>query len=1673
MKRFQQIITIFIISVFALKNANAQPYGHEWINFNQAYHKFYITSDGVYRINYSKLTALGLQNVPGSQFAVYNLGAEIPIYVSTNGTFTANDYILVPCNKRDATYDNHLYTQPGDNPNKLTSVTFNANPYFLTYATGTRERYELTDNPLPSVLPQSAPYVKQITTYTDAFYIPGFSQNASINYYSSAYDVNEGTGIYPNYTTSKVITTPLLRSNFQPVDSTVNNTFEFSLSNTKLTTDNYITIKINNQVIFDTTLPPATFIRRTITFPSTYLVNSGNNTIEYSGTSTFTPFESMITSHRLPDLAGYTALNYFNLVVPRSDNYIELSTSNYGAGTYFLLFDKDNKKVYKTKWANNTTQRVLMDPSSNDKNLVGCLFNFINNNLNFEDVSFNSSSLLTTNLNKNYLIITDSTLLYASPGYVNNYVSYRNSAAGGSYQAIAINARELQDIFGYGHKHHPLAIKRFIKYALDNWTVKPEYLFLIGKGIYGTGNYANTFNANPSNYDFYPVPTWGYPGADNLFSSFDPNGRTYPELATGRLSARNTNDVAIYLEKVKAYENAIRLNPEIERSLWKKEVLHIAGANEISLQNQLIAALNSAKNVIEDTLLNAKVTTIYKRSTDPVSSIADKRIDSFIDNGVRYITFYGHASATGFDYNLNSPELQNSNPRFPIFMAYGCDVADVFQVTNLKTISENYLLSPSGGAIAMIASNNYGWTNVIPAFMSNLYEEFAYRSYYKTLGQQYKANVHSLNNNYPQTYYNIHTQSFLLQGDPGLILGNPDQSDLAIEESFVSINPVNINTNLDSFKIKATYFNIGLATSDSFWVKTQHISNTTSELLYADSFKTAIELSDSFEVAIPVTKEGVGLGRVVITLDPDDAVAELYETNNTTSVDIHIIDEDLIPIYPYEFSIVNNADVELKASTLNTMAALNKYIIEIDTTELFNSSLKETHTLNSIGGTIKWKPGKPLLDSTVYYWRTAVDTLIDGERKWNYSSFILIKDGYPGWNQSHYYQYKKDKLTGIDINNQYNFYFTPVIKDYLSSNITVFYGVLTRQNEIHDELDGHLLNRYSCWHGVNTIQIGLFDSVSADPLDQSVVCSQNAVKTMNEFNITSPVKRNEAMQFLRDIPEGYYVSIKNIVFVQNYNPATMSPLAWQVDTATYGSGNSLYHALKELGFTDIDMMSTTAKQTFLFFRKKGDTNFPVYQKVSNGDEKIIIEFPITTSLDSAFVNSKTIGPATNWESLHWQVETLDNNPQNDSSYIQIFGINTNGQETAVYTGIAKDTSLSFIDAGTYPKIRMVWNTRDTVNLTSHNMPYWRVHYQPLPEAVLNPITKFTLAKDTVTYGENISFKMAVENISDYNMDSMLVRYRIIDQNNVSHDIQNIRYRALPVGDSIEVGLDLDVRSYNGLNYMYVEANPFNDQPEQYHPNNIGYFQFFVSSDNRNPLLDVTFDGVRILDKDIVSAKPLIKILLNDENLGFPLQDTSLFEVKLAFPSNISSPVNVPIDGTICKFYPASAGANTNEAYLEFKPDLYEDGIYKLIVNAKDNSENKAGNFDTYEVNFTVDNTPSITNMLNYPNPFSTSTAFVFTLTGSEIPSQLKIQIMTVTGKVIREITKQELGPLHIGRNITQYKWDGRDQYGQLLGNGVYLYRVVTHNNGEKLELRANNNVDKFFKKGFGKMYIMR
>ena len=174
-----------------------------------------------------------------------------------------------------------------------------------------------------------------------------------------------------------------------------------------------------------------------------------------------------------------------------------------------------------------------------------------------------------------------------------------------------------------------------------------------------------------------------------------------------------------------------------------------------------------------------------------------------------------------------------------------------------------------------------------------------------------------------------------------------------------------------------------------------------------------------------------------------------------------------------------------------------------------------------------------------------------------------------------------------------------------------------------------------------------------------------------------------------------------------------------------------------------------------------------------------------------------------------------------------------------------------------------------------------------------------------------------------------------------------------------------------------------------------------------------------------------------------------------------------------KFNPATITATgVNKATIEYHPIFTADGIYQLIVKAKDVSGNQSGDID-YSIAFQIITKSAISNVLNYPNPFSTRTQFVYTLTGETLPSVFKIQIMSVAGKVVREITQDELGTLKIGTHRTDFAWDGTDEYGNKLANGVYLYRIIAKNADGKAFESYDTGTSDYFKKGIGKLVIMR
>jgi flagellar hook assembly protein FlgD len=329
------------------------------------------------------------------------------------------------------------------------------------------------------------------------------------------------------------------------------------------------------------------------------------------------------------------------------------------------------------------------------------------------------------------------------------------------------------------------------------------------------------------------------------------------------------------------------------------------------------------------------------------------------------------------------------------------------------------------------------------------------------------------------------------------------------------------------------------------------------------------------------------------------------------------------------------------------------------------------------------------------------------------------------------------------------------------------------------------------------------------------------------------------------------------------------------------------------------------------------------------------------------------------------------------------------------------------------------------------------------------------------------------------MDSLKVKFSAVrpDRNTIVMD--SMRVAALPAGGKVEFEYTFNTleKELEGDVSLVVEINPDNDQPEQYTFNNTYIQPFHVLIDKLNPLLDVTFDGKRIIDGDIIAPRPEILIQVNDENAYIPMNDTSNFEVYFyeSRPGEGPNSNNrVAINSNpLIEWRPASLPEN--KAEVLFRPgfiEALEDGEYVLNVQGKDQKGNSSGNDTYYQISFKVVNEATITHVVNYPNPFSTSTRFVYTLTGQDIPTKFQIHIYTVAGKLVKAIDLLAEGDVAIGQNITNYAWDGTDQYGDPLGNGVYLYRVILESPGDTHSLR-DEGTSQYFNKGWGKMYLMR
>ena len=1136
--------------------------------------------------------------------------------------------------------------------------------------------------------------------------------------------------------------------------------------------------------------------------------------------------------------------------------------------------------------------------------------------------------------------------------------------------------------------------------------------------------------------------------------------------------------------------------PTAATELWKKKVTHIAGSRDPQLQVELLYTLDEGKAIISDSAFGGNVYTIAKNTTNPVDPFSNSFVDSVINDGAGIMTFHGHAYTSGFDYNINDPEKYTNKPRLPLFIALGCNVGHVFDTLTERTITERYLNTPNGGAIAMVAADLTGFTNFHSQYLPEAYRQISRVRYGASMGTQLQATLQILDQRFRGSgsydFFRTHIESMILHGDPALRLFAPEKPDFHVNAAGLSTIPSLVTSASDSFRIKIVSYNLGKMFKDTgLLVQVKHISADGNSRTVGTYSIADLRSSDTAFITVSVDRtRDLGLNKYVVTIDPQNKFSELSEANNEATMELFISGNNLIPVYPQNYGIVYNPGVTLKASTLNPFSGSASYRMELDTTQLFNSPLLQFQESTGPGGVVHWQPNITMQDSVVYYWRAAYKPAAGAAYDWAGASFVYLPGAGPGWNQSHAFQYSTNQFDGLQYDADRTFRFGKTnlrIKAYSKVMDTSPNTVETNKVQVN-EVD---FQRSMCNIAVTVLQIMIVDSSTGSlrkntPAEAAQVgsitpCGLTRGTWMYEFNTNDSASRNKASLFLQSIPAGSFVLVKNSIYAPYYQPLSNASI-WKSDTARYGAGNSLYHTLYAMGFTQLDSFKRV--QPLLFWTQKGTGN-ALYQAVGASDTTALEEeFRVYPYSQSGRMNSVVIGPASAWKTLLWKTSSVDTTAsQNDKDTVTVYGLPAGGgPEVKLFSTGDATTSLSGISITDYPRLRLSWQASDSVTRTAGQMRYWRVLHTPLPELALNPAAHYVFKSDSVESGQAMRFEVALENISDEPMREVLAKYRVVTDNGLVL-LDTVRQRALPAGDTLHMQIAFSSIPFSGKNFLFVEANPDGDQPELYHPNNLGYIPFNVSTDVYNPLLDVTFDAIHIRDRAIVAPRPAIKIRFSDDSRFRALDDTSLIDVYLRTPEDpltLARGTRVNFDGATCRFIPAqtdTAGIVKNEAYILFQPSLTtpstseDDGLYELLVQGHDRRGNKTGTLE-YRVSFRTVAGRGITNVYNYPNPFSTTTQFAFMLIGEVVPEQFTIQVVDLQGRMVRTIKKQELGPIVIGQNYTQYRWDGRDQSGVPLPAGIYLYRALLGGANSDLP-NLPSGVDGGFKNGWGRMVIIR
>jgi hypothetical protein len=246
--------------------------------------------------------------------------------------------------------------------------------------------------------------------------------------------------------------------------------------------------------------------------------------------------------------------------------------------------------------------------------------------------------------------------------------------------------------------------------------------------------------------------------------------------------------------------------------------------------------------------------------------------------------------------------------------------------------------------------------------------------------------------------------------------------------------------------------------------------------------------------------------------------------------------------------------------------------------------------------------------------------------------------------------------------------------------------------------------------------------------------------------------------------------------------------------------------------------------------------------------------------------------------------------------------------------------------------------------------------------------------------------------------------------------------------SFKVPKDINYVYGNGRLSLYAE-NGSQDGNGYYTNFIIGGSDNSVDSDREGPEIRAYLNDERFVNGGITNERPVLLLKLTDSS-GINTAGTSIGHDLVAVLDNDNNRYFILND-----FYESDLNSY-QRGTVRFQLPQLDPGTHSLRIKAWDVLNNSR----EVILDFTVarDEGLQLSHVLNYPNPFTTRTQFWFEHNKPGQDLQVRIQIFTLSGRTIKIIQKTINTP---GNRSSDLEWDGRDEYGDRIGKGVYLYRL--------------------------------